>query len=116
MIVPNATGARLVTCSVSIERTPETITHSLTERYIVAFEISDKGHFVPLTLAGKIIGWGELRASVVGCFVYGIGLISGGPIQGAEQDFSSLELFVEYARRETLAAVRGVRKEKGWYK
>jgi hypothetical protein len=49
MIVPNATGARLVTCSVSIERTPETITHSLTERYIIAFEISDKGHFVPLT-------------------------------------------------------------------
>ena len=112
-IVPNACGARLILCDVEFDtQSPCAPKVTLTEYPIIAFEPDGK-RFIPLTLAGRVPFWGELRVSVVGAFVYGI--TAGGGVELADGRRCSTQAELEHEIIETVRErVCEVRREKGW--
>lgn len=113
-VVPNSCGARLVRCVVSVQKEPPTVDSRIEYLPIVAFSENENGSFIPLSFSGPIVGWGELRASVIGCYVYGVAFENCEGVETVEGRYASIQKFTEYAVDVATRRIAEVRREKGW--
>jgi hypothetical protein len=81
---------------------------------VVAFAVNSDMSFTPLLVSGSLIGWGEIRASIAGAYIYGICLDSTSGVVTADNKYDSVADFVSYAKSVVAIAVSDVRREKGW--
>jgi hypothetical protein len=110
----NTSGMKLVRCLVQVEKDPSAVSTEVDFLPIVGFQPKTNGSFHPVLVTGPLIGWGEYRASVGGCFVYGVCADTSSGVSTADQHFSSIEDFTKASIEVVLPRVGEVRREKGW--
>ncbi len=113
-VVPNSSGAKLIRCLVSVDTSPPAVSTEIQYFPVVAFAVNNDTSFTPLLVSGPVIGWGEVRASMAGAYVYGICLDSTSGVVTTDNKYDSVEDFVSYAKSVVAIAVSDVRREKGW--
>jgi hypothetical protein len=113
-LVPNSGGAKLICCTVSIERDPPTVSAHVSYLPIIAFVRTDNHVLRPLLTTGPLVGWGELRASTVGCFVYGVCIDDNSGVSTVDRRYDSVAEFIDHAKALVTIEVAKVREQKGW--
>jgi hypothetical protein len=113
-VIPNSLGAKLIRCTVTVKKEPPTVATVVAYLPIVAFSHHRDHSFCPLVISGPLVGWGELRASVVGCYVYGICLDDESGVTTSNYLYDSVAEFIEHSKTLATLKVASVRKEKNW--
>jgi hypothetical protein len=112
-LLPNFANATLICGTVRFDDEPPCTAHfTLAEYPIIAFQ-QDGKRFIPVTIAGPITFWGELRVSTVGAFIAGVTGGAGVELPDGTR-CESRAAFEQYAIAVVGRLVRDLRQEKGW--
>ena len=113
MILKNPMSHKLIECTVIFDSDNRRFDTTVSFFPIVAFESLDSGSFAPQLVSGKVIGWGEIRASAVGASVYGVCATTPEGVTTADQRYPTIESFVKHSEILIALAVDRVREELG---
>jgi hypothetical protein len=113
MIVHNSMSLKLVQCTVVFDSEKRRFDTTVSFFPIVAFESLESGSFAPQLVSGKVIGWGEVRASAVGASVYGVCASTPEGVTTADQCYPTIDGFVQHSELLIALAVDRVREELG---
>jgi hypothetical protein len=113
MIVNNSMNHKLIECKVIFDSDNRRFETTVSFFPIVAFESLASGSFAPQLVSGKVIGWGEIRASAVGASVYGVCATAPEGVTTADQRYPTIDNFVQHSEILIARAVDRVREELG---